>query len=218
MLGAIFLAYGFLNTNTIIVLRYLYACHLKTIHRLADDFLSDVLVVVNLGLATYLSLIEYVRFRSSMGPFLDFCKGIDWSQGASGQPEQGVLHQLFVVTIILNFGLYFRICISECQADYVDRSDSLISVGQSIFVMFIHVGFTTPSSLLPYLFLDDLTPLNKYPMNIIHFICMVMPGLTVNFWVPLVYFVRNKNIRKAMIREAKDLKLQISEKWYFLNE
>ena len=101
MVGGILVCYGLLNTIIIMVLRYFYACRWKTIHRLADDFLADALVAINAGLSVYLSLIEYIRYKSAMAPFIDFCKGIDWSISAEDDPPKGVMHHVFTLAVFV---------------------------------------------------------------------------------------------------------------------
>ena len=122
--------FGFLNANAVILLRYVYTCHAKRIHRLADDFLADFLLSTNLVLALYATVIEYIRFKATVAPYLCFCQGTDWSEYPAGDNE-GVVHHLVFVTAILHFALVFRIYFALWKHDAVDNTNSMVTNAQA---------------------------------------------------------------------------------------
>ena len=111
--------------------------------------------------------------------------------------------------------IYVRIYCRQCRFGDEDRAKSLVSLGQSLFVLVFLVLSLTPLAYVTVGYRFDSQPLNEFPLNLVFFVSYLLPPLAVNFFIPGLYFLKNKAIRTAMLREAKDVVDEILERaWY----
>ena len=111
--------------------------------------------------------------------------------------------------------IYVRIYCRRCRFGDEDRAKSLVSLGQSLLVLVLLVFSLLPLTYVYTGYRLDSRPVNEYPLNVVFFVSQMLPPLAINFVIPGIYFLKNKNIRTAMLREAKDVLDEILERaWY----